>query len=86
MDLARFRVSDSAIEPLPKDLDAIGDFPSPTSTTDVRSWFGLVNQLNEVMAKFKPFFSLAVSSHGPVNWQKLSSSPGHHNQLCPQGG
>ena len=30
IDFAGFRVSDSTIEPLPKYLDAIRDFPSPT--------------------------------------------------------
>ena len=61
VDFAEFRVSDSTIEPLPKYLDAIRDFPSPTSTTDIRSWFGLVNQeancaqLCDNMEPFKPF-------------------------------
>ena len=61
VDFAGFRVSDSSIEPLPKYLDAIRDFPTPTSTTDIRSWFGLVNQvgnyaqLRDTMAPFKPF-------------------------------
>ena len=64
VDFAGFRVSDTAIEPLLKYLDAIRDFPSPTSTTDIRSWFGLVNQvvnyvqLCDIMAPFKPFLSL----------------------------
>lgn len=63
MDFAGFRVSDTTIELLPKYLDAIRDFPSPASTTDVRSWFGLVNQvtnyaqLRDIMAPFKPFLS-----------------------------
>lgn len=63
VDFAGFRVSDSSIEPLPKYLDAIRDFPTPTSTTDIRSWFGLVNQvanyaqLRETMSPFKPFLS-----------------------------
>ena len=63
VNFAGFRVSDSSIEPLPKYLDAIRDFPSPTSTTDIRSWFCLVNQeanyaqLRDVMAIFKPFLS-----------------------------
>lgn len=60
---AGLRVSDSTIEPLPKYLDAIRDFPTPTSTTDIRSWFGLVNQvanyaqLRDIMEPFKPFLS-----------------------------
>jgi len=63
VDFAGFRVSDPTIEPLPKYFDAIRDFPSPTSTTDVRNWFGLVNhvanyaQLRDIMEPFKPFFS-----------------------------
>jgi len=63
VDFAGFRVSDRVIEPLPKYLDAIRDFPSPTNTTDIRSWFGLVNQvsnyaqLRDIMAPFKPFLS-----------------------------
>ena len=63
VDFAGFRVTDQTIEPLPKYLDAIREFPSPTSTTDVRSWFGLVNQvsnyaqLRDAMAPFKPFLS-----------------------------
>ena len=63
VDFAGFRVTDQTIEPLPKYIDAIRDFPSPTSITDVRSWFGLVNQvsnyaqLRDIMAPFKPFLS-----------------------------
>ncbi|KAJ8333518.1 hypothetical protein SKAU_G00415260 [Synaphobranchus kaupii] len=63
VDFAGFRVSDATIEPLPKYLDAIRDFPTPVSTTDIRSWFGLVNQvanyaqLRDTMAPFKPFLS-----------------------------
>ena len=62
-DFAGFRISESAIEPLPKYLDAIRDFPFPASTTDIRSWFGLVNQvanyaqLRDTMTPFKPFLS-----------------------------
>ena len=63
VNFAGFKVSDSTIEPLPKYLDAIRDFPSPASTTDIRSWFGLVNQvanyaqLRDIMEPFKPFLS-----------------------------
>jgi hypothetical protein len=63
VDFAGFRVTESTIEPLPKFLDAIRDFPTPKSTTDIRSWFGLVNQvssyaqLREMMEPFRPFLS-----------------------------
>ena len=45
IDYAGFRITDSSIEPLPKYLDAIRDFPTPTSITDIRSWFGLIKQV-----------------------------------------
>ncbi len=72
-DFAGFRVSDTTIEPLPKYLDAIRDFPKPTSTTDIRSWFGLVNQvsnyaqLRETMEPFKPF----LSPRCPFSWTPM---------------
>ena len=62
-DFAGFRISESSIEPLPKYVDAIRTFPTPKSTKDIRSWFGLVNQvanygqLREFMALFRPFLS-----------------------------
>ena len=59
-----------SIEPLPKYIDAIKDFPVPKSITDIRSWFGLVNQvanyaqLREMMRPFKPF----LSPKTPFTW------------------
>ena len=69
-DFAGFRISNATMEPLPKYLDAILDFPTPISTTDVRSWFGLVNkvtkyaQLRDIMRPFKPF----LSRKKPFRW------------------
>lgn len=69
VDYAGFRISEDRIDPLPKYLDAIRDFPVPKSTTDIRSWFGLVNQvanygqLRDVMAPFRPFLSPKVLFH-----------------------
>ena len=63
VDFAGFHVSETAIRPLPKYLDAIKSFPTPKSTTDIRSWFGLVNQvanyaqLRDALAQFRPFLS-----------------------------
>ena len=63
VDFAGFRVSETTIEPLSKYIDAIKDLPTPVSTPDIRSWFGLVNQvtnyaqLRDTMAPFKPFLS-----------------------------
>ena len=40
VDFAGFRISESTVEPLPKYLNVIRDFPAPKNITDVRSWFG----------------------------------------------
>ena len=63
VDFAGFEVSEDKILPLPKYLIAIKSFPTPTSTTDIRSWFGLINQvanyaqLRDMLELFRPFLS-----------------------------
>jgi hypothetical protein len=70
VDFAGFRILDDSIEPLPKYLDAIHQFPTPLSITDIRSWFGLVNQvgnyaqLRDIMSPFKAF----LSPSRPFHW------------------
>ena len=70
VDFAGFRISKERIEPLPKFLDAISHFPTPTSTTNIRSWFGLVNQvanyaqLRSHLEPFRPF----LSPYQPFEW------------------
>ena len=63
---AGFKVSSETVEPLPKYLNAIKLFPTPRTSTDIRSWFGLVNQLasyaqlRDMMEPFRPFLSSKV--------------------------
>ena len=63
VDFAKFRLSESTAEPLPKYINAIKNFSKPQSITDIRSWFGLVNQvanyaqLRNLLEPFKPFLS-----------------------------
>ena len=70
IDFAGFRISDSEIEPLPKYLDAIRHFPTPKNISDIRSWFGLVNQvsnygqLRDIMKPCKQF----LSPRHPFTW------------------
>lgn len=70
VDFAGFRITDERIDPLPKFYNAIKDFPIPKSTTDIRSWFGLVNQvanyaqLRQHMEPFRPF----LSPRHPFKW------------------
>ena len=45
VEFAGFKVTSTTVEPLRKYIDAILNFPTPTSLTDVRSWFGLTNQV-----------------------------------------
>ena len=63
---AGFNIGSQKVEPLPKYLNAIKMFPTPRTSTDIRSWFGLVNQLSsyaqlrDVMEPFRPFLSSKV--------------------------
>ena len=63
---AGFLIKETSIEPLPKYLDAIASYPTPKSTTDVRGWFGLVNQvahyaqLRDMLEPFRHFLSEKV--------------------------
>ena len=63
VDFAGFRISESCVEPLPKYLNAIQQFPTPKNIKDIRRWFGLINQvanyakIRNLMAPFKPFLS-----------------------------
>ena len=66
IDFAGFRVTDTGVKPLPKYLDAIRTFPKPTNISDIRSWFGLVNQVSSynklinIMEPFRKFLSPKV--------------------------
>ena len=81
VDFAGFRITEQSIEPLPKYLDAIRDFPTPTSITDIRSWFGLVNQvshyaqLRDLVAPFR------APSTGTRNWTLPFSSQNEKSSL-----
>ena len=63
VDFAGFRISEQKVEPLPKYLKAIESFPTPKNISDVRSWFGLINQvahyaqLRDMVAPLKPLLS-----------------------------
>ena len=66
VDFAGFRITEDTVEPLPKYIDAIKGFPTPKNIKDIRSWFGLVNQvahyaqLRDMMAPFREFLSPKV--------------------------
>ena len=45
VEFAGFEVTMDGYRPAPRILAAIREFPTPTNITDIRSWFGLVNQV-----------------------------------------
>ena len=54
-----FQITNYSVAPIPTFLKALEKFPTPKSITDIRSWFGLVNQAaysfckTEAMAPFR---------------------------------
>ena len=61
VQFAGFEITPDAVRPCPQFLEAILNFPTPTSITDIRSWFGLVNQVSYAFAsaqRMSPFRAL----------------------------
>ena len=50
VEFAGFTVTPSEVRPADKFLESITEFPTPTSITDIRAWFGLVNQVSYAFA------------------------------------
>ena len=46
VEFAGFEVTPTTVKPCPRSLEAIQNFPTPKNITDIRSWFGLVNQVS----------------------------------------
>ena len=61
IEFAGFKISKDSIAPIPTFLRAVENFPRPKSITDIRSWFGLVNQATNSFSKcsvMEPFRKL----------------------------
>ena len=66
VEFAGFEISLTSVKPCSKVLQAIKDFPTPRNVTDIRSWFGLVNQLDYAFAVadyMRPFRDLLNPDH-----------------------
>ena len=50
VQFAGFEISDTAVRPCPKMFEAIEKFPRPENLTDLRSWYGLINQVSYTLA------------------------------------
>ena len=51
VEYAGFLVGEDSIQPTPKYIQHILDFPTPQSISDIRSWFGLINQVAYAFSK-----------------------------------
>ena len=61
VEFAGFDITPTTVKPCQKYVKAISDFPTPKNLTDVRSWFGLVNQVSyafSMTAAMAPFREL----------------------------
>ena len=64
MEFAGFKITNTDVKPCNKYLRSIQDFPTPKNLTDIRSWFGLVNQASYAFSKtevMEPFRELLKS-------------------------
>ncbi|MEL6802297.1 MAG: reverse transcriptase domain-containing protein, partial [Bacteroidota bacterium] len=64
VDFAGFTITNDSVKPSSKYITAIADFPTPSNLTDIRSWFGLINQVSYAFAAadiMKPFRKLLKS-------------------------
>ena len=67
---AGFEITEDSVRPGDKFLRAIREFPTPTCITDIRAWYGLVNQVSYVdavtddMAPFREHLKPAI----PFYW------------------
>lgn len=50
VEFAGFEITPTTVRPCARYLEAIQHFPTPQNITDVRSWFGLVNQVSYTFA------------------------------------
>ena len=61
VEFAGFEISPTDVRPSHRYVRAITDFPTPKNLTDVRSWFGLVNQVSYAFSmadRMQPFRNL----------------------------
>ena len=70
VEFAGFEISLDKVKPCSRYLDAIRQFPTPSTITDIRSWFGLINQVTyyaSMTDKMRPFRDL-LKPKTPFYW------------------
>ena len=72
VEFAGFEITMDSVRPCEKYMRAIREFPTPKNITDVRSWFGLVNQVSYAFSmneRMLPFRELLKPST-PFAWDE----------------
>ena len=70
VEFAGFEITRDSVRPSQKYLHAIRSFPTPQNITDIRSWFGLINQVAYTFSmteRMSPFRSL-LKPDTPFQW------------------
>ena len=70
VEFAGFQITPTSVKPSLRCLEAIEKFPTPENITDVRSWFGLINQVSYAFAsadRMLPFRDL-LKPGKPFEW------------------
>ena len=76
VEFAGFEITAKGIRPPAKYIESIKNFPTPTNISEVRSWFGLVNQVAYSFVKtthMAPFRHL-LSESKPFEWNSNMES------------
>ena len=72
VEFAGFEIMTDSVRPCAKYLRVIRDFPTPKNTSDVRAWFGVVNQVSYAFSMtdyMHPFRELLKPST-PFYWNE----------------
>ena len=92
VEFAGFKITPNEVKPCNRYLDAIHQFPTPQNITDIRSWFGLVNQVSyytSMTDKMRPFRDLLkpkMAFYWDQQLQQLfSESKQHIVEVIKQG-
>lgn len=73
MEFAGFEITPDSVRPCAIYIHAILAFPTPKNITDVRSWFGLINQVSYAFSmtdRMLPFRQLLKPST-PFKWESI---------------
>ena len=80
VEFAGFEITSDTVRPCKRYIRAITDIPTPQNLTDIRSWFGLVNQVSyafSIANTMLPFRELLKPSN-KFHWDRKLHQAHHH--------